>query len=140
MRFPPEGGRPAIIPIGGRPPLTQVFEVRQRDGTARLVEHGELSVGRPEHQGGAAVAALKGGALITGRLMKMLLVGLHVVESVRRTNFARLEREVTYPHRLAIRPTPFRQVLEPFDDLADLQLRLPTPATAPRSVISSVFG
>src|SRR5215471_6207487 len=122
------------------PTLGQVAQIGQRRGPARLVEHGEKAVARPKHKGGPTVRALERSTFIAGRFVKLLLVGLYVIESVGWAELFRLQGKRTQRRRRAVRPPPFGQRRVAIADLARLELVVARPPTATRPVTVGIFG
>src|SRR4029079_17562874 len=98
-----------MILAAAQPALGQVGQIGEGDRHAGLTQNGKEALARPEHESRPAVGSLERGALVAGRLMKVLLVRLQVVERVGRAEFVVSNRNLTQHRGLTIGPPPCRQ-------------------------------
>ena len=129
-----------MILAAARPALGQVSQIGEGDCRAGLTHNREEAPARPEHESGPAVGSLEGGPFVAGRLMKVLLVRLQVVECIRRTEFLVPDGNLTQHRGLLIGSPPCRQAygaVEDFDLLKFVFVRL-RPATV-RGAVTCVL-
>ena len=115
-------------------------EARDNRGQARLIQDGEHVLARPQHQRRPPVGAFEGGSFVAGRLVEMFLVGIHLREGIRRTDFFILERKLAQRRGCAVRLPPLGQAHAAVANLAGLEFFLIRSPAASRMEVGCIFG
>src|SRR5437763_305847 len=103
------------------PALGQIGQIRQGSGQAGLVQHGKTAVAGPEDQDRTTVRTVEGSTSISSRLVKLLLVWLHVLEGMRRRYLFVIDRKHAERRRGTVGPPPFGESDTPIEHFARLE-------------------
>src|ERR1700738_1843061 len=120
MRLMPQRRLPVFAACA--PALADILQIRHRDGHSAPSKYREEALAWPKHQRRPSVGSLERGSLVAGCFLELLLIGLHVVESIGRRHFSVVERQRAERRWHVVGPPPIGKPCIAIEGLARLVL------------------